>query len=156
MNLRAISDSRRARRGFTLIELLIVLSITVILAVAAVPIYSGMMPAGDSTQVASEIVQTLRIARARSVARLGNSPFGVKFLPAQNQYALYHGASYVPGNVERAITLGKVFSLNAAPSDDINFTMGNGATTAGTITLRHQTAQTKTITINQFGMVEIQ
>ena len=147
------------KRGFTIVELLIVLGIGVLMAVAVVPIYSNLVPASDSAQVASEIVQTIRTARARSVARLGNSSYGVKFLP--DKYILYRGASYAAaltaGTLERTITLGGAFLLTTTlVSDDVNFSKGIGVPNTGVVTLSRQSADPKTISINQFGMVEVQ
>lgn len=141
-------------RGFTIVELLIVLGIAVLMAVAVTPIYSNLVPESDSTQVSSEIIQTIRIARARSVARLEDSSFGVKFLP--NQYILYKGASYATGVPERTISLGSVFTLSTTlVADDINFSRGLGASNAGLIILSHQATGQKVIDVNQFGMVEV-
>ncbi|MEK7576416.1 MAG: hypothetical protein AAB482_01845 [Patescibacteria group bacterium] len=142
--------------GFTIVELLIVLGIGVLLAIAATPMYSNLVPASGSTQVASEIVQTLRIARTRSVARLADSSYGVKFL--STQYILYKGSSYVTGTVERTIDLGSAFSITSTPSSniDINFSKGTGTANAGIVILSRASADTKKISINQFGAVEIQ
>ena len=145
---------KRMSRGFTIVELLIVLGIGVLMAVAVTPIYSNLVPASDSTQVASEIIQTIRIARARSVARLEDSSFGVKFLP--NQYVLYKGASYATGVPERTISLGSAFTVSTTfIADDINFSRGLGVSNAGLITLSHQATDPKVIDVNQFGMAEV-
>ena len=49
-------------RGFTLIELLITISITVVLAVAAMPIYSKFQVHSQINESTSLIIQTLRTA----------------------------------------------------------------------------------------------
>jgi prepilin-type N-terminal cleavage/methylation domain-containing protein len=67
-------------RGFTLIELLIVIAITIILAGVSFPIYGNLQVGARLNESSSLLVQSLRIARERSVSGYNNSDHGVYFL----------------------------------------------------------------------------
>lgn len=146
----------KAQGGFTLVELLVVISITLVLAVAAVPIYGNLQVSSQLNENSSLIIQTVRQARERSVARLNNSAHGVYI--TSTSYALYQGSSYATrdSSYDRVTTLDSAVSLSTTlVSKEVNFSRGIGMpNNIGTITLTHEAQGTKTITINSFGMVE--
>ena len=155
--------SRDKGRGFTLIELLIVIAITLILAAATVPIYGNLQVSSQLNENTSQIIQNLRTARERSVARLNNAQHGVYFevvTPGQDKYALYQGATYDSrdSSYDREVTLDAALSFTlpgGAAEYEINFSRGLGLPNAtGTITLTHDVTGTRQITTNNLGMVE--
>jgi len=153
MTLRAISKDKK---GFTLIEILIVTAITLILVVAAAPIFGNLQVSSQLNEHSSLIIQAIRIARERSVARLENSAHGVFF--TSTTYTVYQGSSYATRNssYDRGSTLDSALSLTTTLSgNDVNFSKGLGApNNTGTINLNHDVQGAKTITITLFGAVE--
>ena len=67
------------KTGFSIIELLIVVSITLLLMAVAIPIYGNFQSSSYLNERTAEIVQTVRTAQARSLARVNNKPHGVFF-----------------------------------------------------------------------------
>ena len=151
-----INDAFKKRDGFTLIEILIVMGISVILAAAAVPIYGGLQINTELNETTSQIVQTLRTARERSVAKLYNSSHGVYFTPTT--YTLYQGNSYATRdtNYDRIETLGPAISIsNDITDSDVNFSKNKGkVNNTGTIILTHDVAGSRSIIVNKSGAVE--
>ena len=149
-------------RGFTLIELLIVISITLILAVAAVPIYGNLQISSQLNENTSLLIQSLRTAQERSMSRVNNSSHGIKLL--SNSYVLYQGSSYSVRTqaYDRIIDLGDTIDLGwslsgVGQSDEVNFSKSLGVPDMiGTITLTHDTGDIKTVEINALGKTEEQ
>jgi len=147
-------------RGFTLIELLIVIAITLILAAAVAPIYGNLQVSGQLNETSAQIIQALRTARERSLARFNTTQHGVYF--QSDRYALYQGASYAlrESDYDREVilddSLGLSWSLTGTgDAGDVNFSKGLGVPNKrGTITSTHDASGTRTIAINSFGAVE--
>lgn len=149
------------RQAFTIVELLVVVAITLIIAVAAVPIYGNLQISAQLSDNTAQIIQTIRIARTRSVAGVNNSAHGVYFeinSDDHDQYVLYQGSSYAARDAEydREITLNHALSLATTfVGDEVNFSRGLGLPNAtGTITLIHKTDGLRVMTINQLGVVD--
>lgn len=95
------------RKGFTLIELLIVLGVLVALSLAGIL----SMPVFRSKQallsVTEEVVEALRNTQSRSIAEEGGMRWGVRITNSvsDDQYEIFHGASYMPSEVEKVSPL---------------------------------------------------
>lgn len=153
------------RKGFTLIELLIVIAITVILATAAVPIYGGLQVKAQLNENTSQIIQTIRTARERSVAGYNNSAHGVFFdiNSGNDRYVLYQGSSYATRDVDydREANLDSVLSLDnssfALAGDDIDITFSKGLgvpNNIGNLLLIHNTSGNRVISVSGMGTVQ--
>jgi len=144
-------------KGFSLVELLIVISIMLIMAAVAVPIYGNMQTSSQLNENSTLIAQTIRIARQNSISRLNNSNYGVKFFT--NSFVIYQGASYSArvAAYDRTTTLDSALTLvTTLTNNEINFTLGTGMPNViGVVTLNHATGGTKTITINSYGIGEV-
>ena len=141
-------------RGFTIIELLVVIGITTILVMTAIPIYGSFQVSSQLNENSSQIIQTLRTARIRSMAGLNGAFHGVEL--QNNSYTLFQnstGTSY-----DRTIQLGNSLSANWGLSDGSNiifFSSSSGVPSAtGTINLNHQEGGVLSIIINDFGIIE--
>ena len=144
--------------GFTATELVITLGITVILIALALPVYGNLQVSTQIDENASQLIQTIRVAREHSISAYNNARHGVKFLPAK--YILYQGPSYSQrdSKQDRETDLGSILQLSwslSGGSGEINFNHGLGLpSSAGTIILTHSGAGQKVISVNMIGMVE--
>jgi prepilin-type N-terminal cleavage/methylation domain-containing protein len=152
------------KRGFTLIELLIVISVTLVLAVASAPIYGNLQVSSQLNDSGDQIIQTLRTAHAYSMGRLNNASHGVYFEinpSAADRFILYQGTTYATrdSTYDRAATLGSNIVISTTLSgNETSFSKGIGSPSAtGTITVSHEVLQsTRVIEINGHGSIELQ
>lgn len=147
---------RHSTTGFTLVEFLLALAVFTLVILAATPSYTSFQTSAQLNESVSELVQTIRLARERAVARAGDVAHGVYL--ESNQYTLYRGASYASRTTshDRVIALENSLTLSTTVSgSEINFSKGLGIPGAtGTITLTHDVQGTKTVTIDAFGSVQ--
>jgi Tfp pilus assembly protein FimT len=147
-----------ATKGFTVVELLITISIIILVAAAPAPIYANYQVTSQLNENSSQIIQTIRIARESSAARLRNSAFGVKFLP--HSYILYQGSSYATrvSDYDRDIAIEDSVTINTTlVNDEINFSKSLAVpSNAGNIILTHSVGGIRAIIVNSKGMVEEQ
>jgi Tfp pilus assembly protein FimT len=156
------NESPHDHGGFSSIELLIVVGLTIFLAATAIPIYGNFYGSSQLNERVAEIVQTIRTARERSVARLNDQPHGVFFYidpSGPDRFVLYQGVSFNPvgrdTSYDRTIALEDSLSLTTTlAGDEVNFSRGLGAPSAiGDITLTNAIGKSTVITINSLGMV---
>ncbi len=146
--------------GFSLIELLIVIGITTILAGVSAVVYGNLQVSAQLNDVSAQLTQSLRLAREQSLAGLNNIDHGVKI--DSNQYTLYQGASYNirESSYDRVFPLASALTLTldlTPAGSDIIFYNGIGSPSAtGTITVSHSVTGTKTIIINNLGVIQEQ
>ena len=149
-------------RGITLLEIIMVVAILISLSAAAIPIFGNLQPATQLNEEVSQIIQTLRIAQVRSVARLNNSAHGVFFEinPGPDRFILYQGPdfSFRNSNFDRIIKLSDSLSFSTQLSStgtDVNFAKGVGtSSTTGLITVTSGISGSKIIKINAAGSIE--
>ncbi len=146
-------------KGFTLIELLIVLAIGLILTASTVGLYGNLQVSSQLHDGTNLLVQTLRTAKQNSTARYLNSSYGVKLVSAQ-VYTLYQGGSYDTRDpvYDRTTELSTSLTLGwnlTGGANEINFSKGLGLPNAtGTIDLGHVIGNSRSIIVNDFGLVE--
>jgi prepilin-type N-terminal cleavage/methylation domain-containing protein len=153
-------------RGFTLLEILIVISITLILALASFSFFGSSYTSAQLNESTTNIIQSLRLAQEKSIARLNNNQSGVYFIINPNgkdEYIVYQGQSYA-NRIEmydQKNVLDDSLSLEVSgftltgTNVDINFSTATGVpNNIGTINLKNDSGTTKAIKINALGMVE--
>lgn len=146
-------------KGLTMIELLTVIGLILVLAATAIPVYNSMRISSEINERTSLLIQTLRTAKEKSVARVENAGHGIKL--ETDSYTIYYGSSYVDRmrDYDHTVTLKEIglsweLSGTGHP-DEINFSKGIGVPSRiGTITLTNVAEKTKTITINEIGKIE--
>lgn len=142
------------QNGFSLIEVL--LSVAMIGAVAAItiPVYRQTVIQND-TQLATEIVvQGLRRAQALSRASLDDREWGVYM--TSGEVNIYKGSNYT---TDRDAGFEELFEISTAVSfsglTDISFSKLEGEPSAdGSITITSSTGDTRTIVVNEKGMID--
>jgi|SRR3989344_810594 len=145
--------------GFTLIELLLVIGIFLVVGIAVTPLYGNLSVATRLNEEASQLVQTIRIARARAVSGFRASRHGVcfEFAAGGDRYILYQGDDCATrlASADRVTDLPSALRLTTTlPGPDLNFSATGTPSVTGTITLAHTTYGTRTIIINELGLVE--
>ena len=148
--------SQCSQSGFSLPEVLIVVTLILLLAAAATPLYSSLQSSTQLNESAREFSQTLHTARTRAVSRLNDSPHGVYV--QSGQYILYQGENYASRDTahDRTIVFDNALTLSSSPSvTDINFSEGFGVPSAtSTFTLTHDVYGTITITVDALGSIQ--
>lgn len=159
--LQATNYKLQAKQSFTLIELLVVIAIMVIVIAAGVSLYGNLQVTSQLNENTSQIIQTIRTARQRSVSRVNNSSHGIYFEinPSNNdQYILYQGSSYSmrDSSYDLTVTLGSPLHIaTTLNGNEVNFSRSLGTpNTTGNIVLSHDTTGARTISINSFGIVD--
>jgi len=144
------------QKAFTLVELLIVMAISLIIIVVALPIYGNLQVSSQLNENSLQIIQTLRTARTMSIAGYNNEPHGVKF--ESSSYTLYQGASYDTriSTFDRVMQIGDALIITSdLAGDEVNFSKGLGVpSNTGTITLTHDVSGDREIVVNSLGVVE--
>lgn len=150
--------SKKSQKGFTVVEILLVVSISVILLAASGPALQTYLGKRSIDTWTLSLQDALRRARAQSVAGLNGTAYGVH-VEADN-FVLFSGTTYAvdPENevatLPGTITLSNI-SLNGGGAD-IVFNRNTGETNQnGTVTVSYQSGGTKTVSINELGLVEL-
>ena len=149
----------RRSNGFTLFELLLTLAIFLVVGVVVTPLYGNLSVTSQLNEETSQLVQTIRLARERSVAGLEARRHGVCFEQEAggDRYILYQGESCAlrVTSEDRVTTLSPGLDLSSSfPDQDINFLPVGAPVAVGAATLTHSVNGSRTITINELGLVE--
>ncbi|NQV88131.1 MAG: hypothetical protein HQ402_01060 [Parcubacteria group bacterium] len=138
-----------------MIELLIVIGITTILAGVSSVVYGNLQVSSQLNETSAQITQNLRIAREQSSSGLNNIAHGVEF--TSSQYTIYQGASYATrdSSYDRVYSLPSAVTLSTTlTGDEVLFSKGVGIpSTTGTITITHSVNGSKTISVNNQGII---
>lgn len=153
MTLQAIY---RNKGGFVIIEILIAIAIISSVAFLATPLYTNLQVSTQLNESVTELIQTVRLAQVKSIARVNDSSHGVYF--QSDKYTLYQGGSYSGRNssYDKVVTIEEALTLsNDLTSNEVNFSRGLGSPNAtGTITITHDVQGTKNISIDDLGSIQ--
>ena len=94
--------SKSLCHGVTVVELLLVLAVLAVLSMVALPRLLEMRSNQLLAKSASDIVQALQKAKAKTLGSYNASEYGVYF--SSNQIIIFKGQNYVPGASENEIT----------------------------------------------------
>lgn len=154
-------STRKQSRGFTFVELLIAVAISLVLATAAgAPIYGNLKGATELHDTTSQLKQTLRAARERAVAGLGNSAHGVYIEHIEGgPYAmiLYRGVTYDTrdASYDQRISIPASLAVSSTVGGDVSFAQGTGIpSTSGVVRLANVVEGNTAISISALGVIE--
>lgn len=147
----------KSNNGFSAIEILIVISIFILLSALSLPFYNNLHVGLILDKTQTDIVQSLRLAKTKSMSWENNLAHGVYF--STSSLVLYQGNSYAErdSSYDHIFSVDDILSLDYdLSSNDINFIRGTGAPLAtGTIQiLNNTTSDNVVITINNLGVVD--
>ena len=149
-----------AQSGLTMVEVLLVTALSAILVGTAIPMIGNLQGSAQLNNNSSRIIQSVRIARERSVNRLNNKRHGIYFDVSTefDKYVLYQGDSYASRDIEFDIEteLPDVLILTTTVvGNEINFSRGNGVPDEiGIINIDHRSGGGRSININSIGLTE--
>lgn len=155
-------NTKRTQKGFTLVELLIAIGISLVLAAAAgAPVYGNLQGASQIQDSTAQIVQTIRIARERSVAGVNNARHGVYFESVDNGedlVTLYQGSSYALRDsvYDRVMAIPEALAITTTMGNDVNFSREGIPNAAGSLTLTHRVRGSSTLGLNAWGVVSVE
>jgi type IV pilus assembly protein PilE len=141
------------QRGFSLIELLLSIALIGILAGLSVPVYSGYVTRNDTQIAATTLTQAYRHAQQLARAGYRDTAWGVHV--ANGAITVFSGPSYVARLTgwDEISTISTAIGVSGAT--DIVFAKLTGLpNTTTTVTLSSTVGGTKTITLNETGMVQ--
>jgi prepilin-type N-terminal cleavage/methylation domain-containing protein len=139
--------------GFTLIEILLSVAAITIIAGISIPVYQSFQVRNDLDIATVEIAQSARRAQTLSQAVDGDTSWGIKI--QSGSIVVFKGVSYAA----RDITFDEVFdvptSITPSGVSEIVFAKFTGLPqTTGTITYTSNANETRTVVINQKGMID--
>ena len=149
------------KKGYSALEVVIVIGIVAVVAGVILAPVSGFRAAQDLNNSADRIVAMLSEARSKTVASNSDSRFGVHF--EAGSATLFRGDAYSEGDGENVVYLVPdralvETALQGGASDVLFNRLTGGTQRYGTVTLRSvaDPGDTKAVTINQYGIVEIE
>ncbi len=149
-----------ARKGFTVIEVIIVIAMMGILVLIAAPFLSNSLTRSDFEIASSEAVDALREARSSAMNGKGGGRFGVHF--ETSQFVFFTGATYSAVDLENVVhTYGSDVTMSnitiTGGGSDVHFATHKGEPTEnGAIEFTIPGGETKTVTVNAVGLVDVQ
>jgi len=140
--------------GATIIELLLVIAIIAIIGASSGPVYSNFFARNYLHEKTSEIIYVLRTAQTNAISGKGDSKWGISI--SSSKITLFKGNTYLTRDTIFDQTFNIPQSLTITPAE-IRFdkVTGNPDSTAS-ITLTSNANQTRTVSINQTGAVNVQ
>ena len=141
------------RRGFTLLELLLTIGIMLVVGRLATGFYARFLTQNAVANTVDQIVQDIRKAQFYSmVSRKNNvSGWGVNFTAPT--LTLYQGGSFGTRNTALDEKFTVSSSITVTGLTDINFPRLNGIPAAGATITVSGLGTSKTVTVNNQGVV---
>ena len=155
-----LQKQKNLTEGFSIVELLVVVGMISILVVLISPKMVNFYNTYQMDALSQDLVQTIRLADMRAMQSEGSSQYSVHLVSgAGGSFTLYRGTNFSSRdtNYDEVHTLPSSLQLNySGTGPDINFTKLEGITAnTGSITLTWPDGnQTKTVTVNGFGVVD--
>lgn len=141
------------RKGFTLIEVLLSITIIAMIVGLSIPIYQSLFFRNDLDIAAETAAHALRRAQLLAQSVEEDDAWGVAI--ETGRVTLYRGTDFLTRDASYDETV--LISDHISPSGltEIPFAAFTGIPeTSGTIVLTSTTQETRSITVNTYGMVE--
>ncbi len=144
---------KKYRRGFTLPEILLSLTLLSVIGGMSIPMYRTFMVRNDLDIAATTLAQNLRRAQSLSESGDGDTTWGVHV--GVGSILVYKGANYILRDTTYDENTSIPTTIVPTGITEVNFSKTTGTPNAtGTFIFTSQANETRTITINEKGMVE--
>lgn len=144
--------SQDSAAGFTLLEVILVISTLVLLAGLGTPIAFSNYLKNNLHDGASTTVAALRFAHTNALAGKYDAPWGVKI--ANNQITVFQGPSFDARNDDFDTPIQLPGGLSTDGISEVVFAKITGTPNQpGDVILGTEDGDVKTITINEFGIL---
>ena len=135
-----------------MIEVLLAVVVVAVVGAIGVPVYHAMQVRNELDINATTIAQSMRRAQVLSQTADTDSTWGVSV--QSGSITLFQGSSFANRNTGYDETFDLAISITPSGISEVVFAKLTGdPQTTGTITLTSNTNETRTITINEKGMV---
>ena len=140
--------------GFTLVEVLVVIAILGGIVGLAIPFYQSFQVGSQLDNTTQEIVGSLRSSQMRAMASKAFTSHVIHF--GSGNFIVFQGASYNPGDIlNEESEVPSVISITPSMGSDVIFSAIRGETSnGGVITISATNGESRTITINDIGVVD--
>jgi len=141
------------KKGFTLLEMLLTITIIAVLGGISAPIYMSFLARNDLSVTSTIVVQSLRRAQTQSKNMVNDSDWGVYM--ADQVLTIFSGSAYSLRTVAFDEKFDIAPTISFSGVTEVVFARFTGDTSDdGDIILNSNNNETRTITINQKGMVD--
>lgn len=148
-----IGDTK-IRGGFTLLEVMLVIGILGLIVGLAIPFYQSFQLSTQLDNTSRELMRAFRQAQTRAMASESFSAFGVHL--EQQKFVVFKGDTYSVADPANEVTeMPGVVSLSSLTSDVIFTKVKGYPNTTATVTVSTPYGESRTITINEEGVVDV-
>lgn len=142
-------------RAFTLVEILIVIGITLALVYLIVPLGLDFYRSQQLENETELVAQIIKMAQSKAMSTESDSRFG--FYINNSNYVLFQGNSYASRNnqYDEIFNLSGVINITDPPKE-IVFSKTDGRPSFVSEIILNSGNQNKKITINKFGVINIE
>lgn len=139
--------------GFTLLEIILTVACLGLISLISIPVYQSFQNRNDLSLATSATVQSLRRAQLLSQAAENDTSSGVKI--QSGSLVIFRGSSYALRDASLDEITDISTSISPSGLSEIIFTKTFGLPLAtGSIILSSNINETKTITINEKGLLD--
>jgi len=156
----SVANDMQAHRGFSLLEVLLVIALTAAMAALSAPFLASSFSKNELAAASDQVVDAL--AEARSAAMHGRSggKYGVHF--ETDRFVYFEGETYSaidPDNTEHLLSgLVSVTDISiSGGGSDIHFRSASGSSVeTGSVQLTDSAGLTRTVSVNEAGLIDIE
>jgi type II secretory pathway pseudopilin PulG len=141
------------KNGFTLIEIILVVSITILIAATTIPLSSNFLAQNQLDIKSADIASYLRIAQISALSSKDNSDWGV--YTDDSKAVLFKGSSFTARDESYDLVTKIPRSLGVTDSETVYHKFSGMIDQPSTITVTGSTNQQKIISVNTYGIVNV-
>jgi Tfp pilus assembly protein FimT len=155
-----VSKRTKDNSGFSIFEILIVIAMVLAVVVMAGPFLAGSLSRNELKAFSEEAADALKEARSSAMTGRAGGKYGVHF--EASKFVFFEGETYSaadPDNVDHDLSgFVDVGTIDiSGGGNDIHFQSVSGsAVETGTITFSDASGETRTVTVNEVGLIDIQ
>jgi len=141
------------KKGFTLLEMLLTITIIAVLGGVSAPIYMSFLARNDLNVTSTIVVQSLRRAQTQAKNMVNDSDWGIYM--TDRVLTIFSGSTYAGRDISYDEDFDIAPTISFSGVTEVVFLRFSGDTSDnGNIILNSNSNETRTITINQRGMVD--